>query len=88
MLLEDANTKLGVPYLVDCIEAPDGADEDFNTKCVMDIVTITDFKTPPEEKVQVFIAGSLNGDERLSSQIAYYLIEYLVSNFSRDVDIT
>ena len=54
----------------------------------MDIVTITDFKTPPEEKVQVFIAGSLNGDERLSSQIAYYLIEYLVSNFSRDVDIT
>ena len=35
LLLETSATKLGVPYLVDCGE----------DLCVMDIVTVTDFKT-------------------------------------------
>jgi len=80
MLLEDSESKVGVPYLVDC-------DEEGN-KCVLDIITITDFKTSSEGKVQVYITGSLQGDERLGPQIAFYLIEYLVSNFKRDVFIT
>lgn len=54
----------------------------------MDIVTITDFSVSAENKVQVFIGGSLHGEERLGSHIAYYLIEYLVTNFNRDVYIT
>jgi predicted deacylase len=80
MHVEDSESKLGVPYLVDC-------DDDGN-KCILDIVTITDFKTSSEDKVQVYISGSLQGHERLGPQIAFYLIEYLVSNFKRDVFIT
>ena len=53
MLLEDSESKLGVPYLVDCDNA--------GNKCVLDIVTITDFQTSSEQKVQVYISGSLNG---------------------------
>ena len=56
--------------------------------CVVDIVTVTDFSVSAENKVQVFISGSLNGEERLGSHIAYYLIEYLVTNFNRDVYVT
>ena len=81
MLLENSDTKLGVPYLVHC-------DDKKETLCVLDIVTVTDFKTSSEEKVQVFVAGSLLGEEKLGAQIVYYLIEYLVSNFHRDVAIT
>lgn len=76
MRLERADTKLDIPYLVDC--------DDNGNKCVLDIVTVTDFLTSSDNKVQVYISGSLNG-EALGAQIAYYLIEYLVSNFKRDV---
>ena len=40
----DSEKKVNVPYLYNC----DSAD---TTKCVLDIVTITDSKTPSNEKV-------------------------------------
>ncbi len=56
--------------------------------CVLDIVTLSDFdyKPPQEEgdKVQVYISGTLHGDERIGPQVAYYLMEYLVSNYQTD----
>ena len=58
MHLENADEKLGVPYLVDCDRAA-------KTKCVLDIVTITDFKTSSQDKVQVLFTGSLSGLGRL-----------------------
>ena len=74
MTLKNAEEDLGVPYFVNC-------DDEGQERCVLDIVTITDFKVSAEEKVQVFISGGLHGTDRLSTQIAVYLIEYLVSNF-------
>ena len=60
MLLENADTKLDVPYIVYC-------DDITKEMCVLDIVTVTDFETSSENKVQVFISGSLLGQERLGS---------------------
>jgi len=57
--LNNSDSQTGVPYLVDC-------DDENEIKCVLDIVTITDKKKSSDEKVQVFIAGSLKGNERLS----------------------
>ena len=53
VLLENQWTKVGVDNTVECLD--DGE------QCVVDIVTVTDFATSSEEKVQVFIAGSLHG---------------------------
>lgn len=75
MLHETSESKFDVPYLVDC-------DEDGN-KCVLDILTVTDFNTITDDKVQIYISGSLNG-EPLGAQIAFYLIEYLVTNFNHN----
>ena len=80
ILLENAEEKLGIPYLVDC-------DKNGN-KCVLDIVTLTDKATPSEEKVQVFISGELHGNERIGPHASYYLIEYLASNFGKDDYLT
>ena len=81
MHLENSLSKVDVPYLVDC-------DMVNGVKCVLDIVTITDFKTSSTDKVQVLFTGSMSGRERLGPQIAYYLAEYLVSNFGKDLRIT
>ena len=80
ILLENAHDKLGIPYLVDC--------DSNGNKCVLDIVTLTDRATPSDDKVQVFISGELHGDERIGPHIAYYLIEYLASNFGKDAYLT
>ena len=56
--------------------------------CVLDIVTVTDHLIGPEDKIQVFISGGMRGDSRVGPNIAYYLIEYLASNFNRDPQIT
>ena len=80
ILLESADEKLGIPYLVDC-------DSEGN-KCVVDIVTLTDKKTKSEEKVQVYISGAIHGNERVGPHAAYYLIEYLASNFGKDDYLT
>ena len=57
--------------------------------CVLDIVTLSDFDYKPAEegegdKVQVYISGTLHGDELIGPQVAYYLMEYLVSNYQTD----
>ena len=44
MLLENQDEKFGIPYLIDC-------DSNSGEKCVVDIVTLTDFASPPEDKV-------------------------------------
>lgn len=44
MLLENQADKFGIPYLIDC-------DSNGGGKCVLDIVTVTDFASPPEDKV-------------------------------------
>jgi predicted deacylase len=50
--------------------------------CKLDIVTITDNQSGlSEHKPQVFISGTLHGDERIGPHVAFYLIEYLVNNF-------
>ena len=79
--LETAEKKLGIPYLIDCSSTPDD-------KCVLDIVTLTDLASPPEDKVQVYISGALHGDERIGPHNAYYLIEYFASNYGRDPYLT
>ena len=75
-----------------CGEAINEDDADDNdlmgNDCVLDIVTVTDHETGPEDKVQVFISGCMRGDSRVGPNIAYYLIEYLASNFNRDPQIT
>jgi len=81
MQLENATEKLGVPYLVECDAAG-------TQKCVIDIVTITDVSVSSLDKVQLIVTGSLNGQDRLGPQVAYYLIEYLVTNFGADFQIT
>ena len=58
-------------------------------RCVLDIVTLSDFDYKPDEegegdKMQVYISGTLHGDERIGPQVAYYLMEYLVSNYNTD----
>lgn len=57
-------------------------------RCVLDIVTLSDFDYKPDEeggdKLQVYISGTLHGDERIGPQVAYYLMEYLVSNYHTD----
>ena len=57
-------------------------------KCMLDIVTVTDLSVSAEEKVQVYISGAFHGNEVLGTQVAYYLIEYLASNFNKDPVIT
>ena len=53
MQVESSESKVGVPYLVSC--------DDEDNPCILDIVTITDFSTSSEDKVQVFLNGSLSG---------------------------
>jgi predicted deacylase len=55
---------------------------------MLDIITISDFQAKQEDKVQVYISGALHGDEVIGPNIAYYLIEYLLSNFKIDSQIT
>jgi len=47
-------------------------------------VTITDFQTSSKEKTQIYISGALHGNERVGPNVAYYLIEFLLSNFGID----
>lgn len=58
MHLENSAEKFDVPYLVDC-------DQITKVKCVLDIVTVTDFKQSARDKVQVLFTGSFNGLGRL-----------------------
>lgn len=44
MHLENSDEKLDVPYLVDC-------DRSAKVKCILDIVTITDYKVSAQDKV-------------------------------------
>ena len=67
-----------IPYEVKC----------GNELCVLDIVTVTDHYINAKQKVQIFISGAFHGDERLGPHIAYYLIEFLASNFNKDPQIT
>ena len=79
--LETAEDKLDIPYLIDCSST-------IGDKCVLDIVTLTDFASPPEDKVQVYISGALPGNERIGPHAAFYLIEYFASNYGRDPYLT
>ena len=65
-------------------EDEDEDSDDSSNECVLDIVTVTDHLTSSEDKVQVFISGCTRGDARVGPNVAYYLIEYLASNFNRD----
>ena len=55
---------------------------------MLDIVTLTDTAVGDEDKVQVYISGALHGDERIGPHNAYYLIEYLASNYGKDPYLT
>jgi predicted deacylase len=58
-------------------------------RCVLDIVTVTDFSSKSvTEKPQVYISGTLHGDEVIGPQAAYYLLEYLLSNYQVDPQVT
>lgn len=77
--LENADEKLGVPYMVNC---------EAGKKCILDIVTLTDFETSADEKVQVYISGALHGNERLGPVVSYYLLEFLASSYDKDPFVT
>ena len=57
-------------------------------RCYLDILTVTDLLTPPDDKVQIYISGALHGNERLGPHVSYYLIEFLVNNYGIDSYIT
>ena len=78
ILLENADSKYGIPSMVDCN----------SSKCVVDIVTLTDRSTPPDDKAQVYISGALHGNERIGPHVSYYIIEYLAMNFGKDAYLT
>ena len=77
--VDTAENLFGIEYLVECED-----DED----CVLDIVSVTDHLTGPEDKVQVYVSGCFNGAAQVGPHVAYYLIEYLASNFNKDPYIT
>ena len=81
MELSDSKAMFGIEHEVIC-------DRKNNQKCVLDIVTLSDFAAPKEEKVQVYISGALHGDERLGPHTSYYFIEMMVQNFGIDPYIT
>ena len=56
--------------------------------CVIDIVTITDMEGSQESKPSIYISGTLHGDEVIGPNAAYYLIEYLLSNYLSDPQVT
>ena len=84
--LDTAKDKFDIEYIVKCGE--DNDDEDTDNDCVLDIVTVTDHLTGPEDKVQVYVSGCFSGTSRVGPNVAYYLIEYLASNFKKDPHIT
>ena len=87
--LDTAANRFGIEYIVKCGEEVDEDDPNPNKNdCVLDIVTVTDHLTGPEEKVQVFISGAMRGDARVGPSVAYYLIEYLASNFNKNPRVT
>ena len=79
MQLSNSKELFGIEHEVEC--------EDKN-RCVLDIVTLTDIQSKSEDKTQVYISGALHGNERLGPHASYYLIEFLVSNYGRDPEIT
>lgn len=50
-------------------------------------MTLTDPQAAQEDKVQVYISGALHGNEILGPNVAYYLIEFLLSNYNVDPQI-
>lgn len=48
------------------------------------LATVTDKTYHNEFKPQVYLSGSVHGDERLGPNIVTYLAEYLVSNYKSD----
>lgn len=89
--VETSSAKFGIPHYVQC----GNFEYEFNlfflikvNRCILDIITVTDFQANNNDKTQVYISGALHGDERIGPNIAYYLLEYLVSNFNQDPKIT
>ena len=56
--------------------------------CELDIINVTDHNVGPENKVQVFISGCFDGKSRVGPNVAYYLVDFLASNFNKDPYIT
>ena len=81
--LDTAEDLLGIAYS-EAVECEDEEDQ----ACALDIVSVTDHTTGPEDKVQVYISGCFNGESRVGPNVAIYLIEYLASNFGKDPHIT
>ncbi|CDW79494.1 zinc carboxypeptidase family protein [Stylonychia lemnae] len=78
MKIETAEQRYGIPHEVEC----------GNELCQIDIVTISDFEVQSDEKAQVYISGTLHGDEVIGPNTAYYLIEYLISSYKEDSLVT
>mmetsp|Transcript_38594 Transcript_38594/g.38119 ORF Transcript_38594/g.38119 Transcript_38594/m.38119 type:complete len:170 (+) Transcript_38594:3-512(+) len=58
-----------------------------HSKCVITYVSISDYKIPPGNKVQVYLSGNLHGDEQLGPNVLVYLAEYLAKTYN-DGDIS
>mmetsp|Transcript_34259 Transcript_34259/g.25328 ORF Transcript_34259/g.25328 Transcript_34259/m.25328 type:complete len:154 (-) Transcript_34259:1653-2114(-) len=78
MKLESTKSLFGLEHKVKCGKET----------CMTDVVTISDFQDGARDKVEVYISGTLHGDERVGPHVAYYLIEYLLTNFDVDYEIT
>jgi len=86
MSLETSKSKFDLPYGKDIMcPSSKGLGQEH---CEIDIVTLGDKKVKAEDKTQVYISGALHGNERIGPVVAYYLIEYLVTNFEHDTWIT
>ena len=71
----------GIYHRVDC-RAHDDIERSFqqNDRCQLDIVTLTD-NTVSKKKKQVYLSGTLHGNEILGPNTMYYFIEYMLSSY-------
>lgn len=70
--VESVHTKYGVPHQFGSCQG---------LACTIVMVTITDRNHQNPNKPQVYISGSVHGNERLGPHVVAYLSEYLVSNY-------
>lgn len=78
MKTESVHEKYGVPYQ---------SGECGNSKCTIYMNTISDFRSNNGPKIQVYLSGTIHGDEQLGPNALTYLAEYLVTNFEHSQDI-
>mmetsp|Transcript_32855 Transcript_32855/g.29150 ORF Transcript_32855/g.29150 Transcript_32855/m.29150 type:complete len:293 (-) Transcript_32855:735-1613(-) len=77
--VESVHSKYGVPHQYgNC----------GNSRCLIIMANLTDTQFHNEFKPQVYISGTVHGNERLGANVVTYLIEYLLENYGSDPFVT